>query len=207
MIIAVDGPAASGKGTLARRLAAHYGFAYLDTGSLYRAVALQMRRGGADLGDEAVASATAAAIDDSLLEDPELRTAATGEAASVVAAMPGVREAVLDFQRRFAAQEPGAVLDGRDIGTVVCPDARAKLFVTASIEVRAHRRYLELARSGEPINEETVKAALMERDARDRARPIAPLRQAADAVLLDTTELDIETAFRQAVEIIDRQRE
>lgn len=205
MIIAVDGPAASGKGTLARRLAAHYGLAYLDTGALYRAVALSVLRAGHAPDDVAAAAKAAESLDYGMLEDGELRTSRVGEAASFVAAMPDVRKAILDYQRRFAGTPPGAVLDGRDIGTVVCPDADVKLFVTASPEVRARRRYLELMAGGIDAEEEDVLRALRERDERDQARAHAPMRQAEDAYLLDTTELDIEAAFKAAVEIIDRQ--
>ncbi|QPC42574.1 (d)CMP kinase [Kaustia mangrovi] len=207
MIIAVDGPAASGKGTLARRLAAHYGLAYLDTGSLYRAVALAVLRAGGDPADEAAAVAAAHALDMADTEDPALRGSDVGRAASVVAAMPAVREAILDRQRRFAHTPPGAVLDGRDIATVVCPDAEVKLFVTASDEVRAMRRCKELEAAGEAVGYDAVLRDLVERDARDRNRTHAPLRQADDAYLLDTSNLDIEAAFRAAVGIVDSYRE
>ena len=203
MIIAIDGPAAAGKGTLARRLAEHYGLRYLDTGALYRAVGLAVMRGGGDPGDAAAAEAAARNLDPALMEDPELRAAGTGVAASRVAVVPGVRTALLDFQRAFAAQPPGAVLDGRDIGTVVCPEADVKLFVTASPEVRARRRWLELRAAGEDVSFEEVLAQVRERDERDMNRAEAPLRPAADAHLLDTSELDIEAAFRAARRIID----
>ncbi len=203
MIIAIDGPAAAGKGTLARRLAEHYGLRYLDTGALYRAVGLAVMRGGGDPGDAAAAEAAARNLDPALMEDPELRAAGTGVAASRVAVVPGVRAALLDFQRAFAAQPPGAVLDGRDIGTVVCPEADVKLFVTASPEVRARRRWLELRAAGEDVSFEEVLAQVRERDERDMNRAEAPLRPAADAHLLDTSELDIEAAFRAARRIID----
>jgi cytidylate kinase len=204
MIIAVDGPAASGKGTLARRLAKHFGLAHLDTGSLYRAVAVAVLKAGKDPADEEAAVAAARALDLKNFKEEELRGAAAGEAASVVAAMPAVRAAVLALQRRFAHQPGGAVLDGRDIGTVVCPDADVKLYVTASSEVRARRRHAELAAAGSRQSLEEVVAALNARDARDMSRPVAPLRPAEDAHLLDTTDLDIEAAFRAAVEIIAR---
>jgi len=203
MIIAIDGPAAAGKGTLARRLAEHYGLRYLDTGALYRAVGLAVMRGGGDPGDAAAAEAAARNLDPALMEDPELRAAGTGVAASRVAVVPGVRAALLDFQRAFAAQPPGAVLDGRDIGTVVCPEADVKLFVTASPEVRARRRWLELRAAGEEVSFEEILAQVRERDERDMNRAEAPLRPAPDAHLLDTSELDIEAAFRAARRIID----
>ncbi len=203
MIIAIDGPAAAGKGTLARRLAEHYGLRYLDTGALYRAVGLAVVRGGGDPGDARMAEAAARRLDTALLDDPELRAAGTGVAASKVAAIPGVRAALLDFQRTFAAQPPGAVLDGRDIGTVVCPDADVKLFVTASPEVRARRRWLELKEAGEEVPFGEILAQVRERDERDMNRAEAPLRPAPDAHLLDTSELDIEAAFRAARRIID----
>ena len=203
MIIAIDGPAAAGKGTLARRLAEHYGLRYLDTGALYRAVGLAVMRTGGEPEDAAAAEAAARNLDPALLEHPELRAAGTGVAASKVAAVPGVRAALLDFQRAFAAQPPGAVLDGRDIGTVVCPEADVKLFVTASPEVRARRRWLELKAAGEEVPFEEILAQVRERDERDMNRAEAPLRPAPDAHLLDTSELDIEAAFRAARRIID----
>ncbi len=205
MIIAIDGPAAAGKGTLARRLAEHYGLRYLDTGALYRAVGLAVMRAGGDPEDAAAAEAAARDLDLELLSHPDLRAAGTGVAASRVAAVPGVRAALLDFQRSFAAQAPGAVLDGRDIGTVVCPDADVKLFVTASPEVRARRRWLELKEAGREESFEEILAQVRERDERDMNRAEAPLRPAPDAHLLDTSELDIEAAFRAARRIIDAQ--
>ncbi len=204
MIIALDGPAASGKGTLARKLAAHYGLLYLDTGSLSRAVAWGVLNKGQDPTDEASALNAAQNLDPSQIEDAELRTIEVGEAASLVAVMPEVRAEILSFQRNFANQPPGAVLDGRDIGTVVCPQADAKIFVTASVEARAHRRYLELKAAGSDITEAHVLQALSERDARDAVREIAPMIKAEDAHLLDTSKLDIESAFQAAVEHIDR---
>ena len=203
MIVAVDGPAASGKGTLARRLAAHYGLKHLDTGSLYRAVARDVLKAGGDPGDEAAAVAAARALDASTFGDAALRTAGMGEAASIVARMKPVRAVLLEYQRRIAASPEGAVLDGRDIGTMVCPDADVKLFVTASAEVRARRRHAELEACGADVRFEEVLAEVEARDARDRERATSPLKQAADAHLLDTTNLDIEAAFRAAVEIID----
>jgi cytidylate kinase len=207
MIIAVDGPAASGKGTLARQLAAHYGLAYLDTGSLYRAVALAVLRSGNPPEDEAAAVKAASTLDQSRIVDDDLRRAGLGEAASIVAAFPAVRQHMLGLQRRIASAPPGAVLDGRDIGTVVCPDADVKLFVTASAPVRARRRMEELARQGEEASLEEVLLWLRERDRRDETRPVAPLKRAPDAHLLDTSDLDIEATFQAAVSIIDRHRQ
>ncbi|MCW5751961.1 MAG: (d)CMP kinase [Alphaproteobacteria bacterium] len=206
MIVAIDGPTAAGKGTLARLLARDLGFAYLDTGSLYRAVGLALLRAGQSPDDEAAAVAAARGLGSELLADPGLRDEATGNAASRVAAMPAVRAALLDFQRDFARRPPGgargAVLDGRDIGTVVCPDATVKLFVTAAPEVRARRRHLELAGRGEDVPFAQVLADLNERDRRDQARAAAPLRPAPDAHLLDTTDLAIDAALARAKAII-----
>lgn len=205
-VIAVDGPSAAGKGTLARRLAADLGFAHLDTGALYRATALKVLRAGADPRDVAAAVAAARDITSADLADPALRDEAVGNAASEVAALPEVRAALLAFQRRFARHPPdgapGAVLDGRDIGTVVCPDADAKLFVTASEAVRARRRYLELRADNPDISEDAVLADLRARDARDASREAAPLRPAQDAHLLDTSNLDIDSAVRAAKALI-----
>ncbi len=203
MIIAVDGPVAAGKGTLARRLAAHYGLAYLDTGALYRAVGLTLLDAGRSPDDSAAARAAARALDPATLDDPRLREERVGEAASRVAAMQPVRDALLEFQRDVAARPPGAVLDGRDIATVVCPDAEVKLFVTASAKARAQRRHAELTARGETTDLDEVLADLQRRDARDQARDAAPLRPAADASLLDTTNLDIEAAFRAALSITE----
>jgi cytidylate kinase len=203
MIIAVDGPAASGKGTLARRLAAHYGLRYLDTGSLYRAVAHAVLAAGGDPAIEADAVAAACRLGVTDVSDAELRTPAVSRAASVVAAIPAVRAAILDHQRAFAAQPPGAVLDGRDIGTVVCPEADAKLFITASPQTRARRRFLELRAAGSTVSEAEVLAEMIERDRRDSDRAIAPLTRAPDAHLLDTTDLGIEAAFAAAIDLID----
>lgn len=206
MILAIDGPAAAGKGTLARRLAAHFGLAYLDSGLLYRAVGLRVLRRGGDPADPETAVAAAQAVSAADLDDPELRTDATAAAASKAAAIPGVRAALLDFQRDFAANPPdgakGAVLDGRDIGTVVCPDTRYKLFVSASVEERAGRRLKELRQSGVETIHSRVLREMRERDARDRERAIAPLVPAKDAVVLDTTELDEDATFAAALEII-----
>ncbi len=192
MIVAVDGPVAAGKGTLARLLAKHFGLAYLDTGSLYRAVASKVLRTGA------APEQAAQSLDAADLAAPDLRAEAVGQMASKVAAIPAVRAALLDYQRSFARNPPGAVLDGRDIGTVVCPWAEVKLFVTASPERRANRRYLELRAKGDNVSEADVLADLIARDARDSARDVAPLKPALDAHLLDTTDLAIEAAFEAA---------
>jgi cytidylate kinase len=208
IVIAIDGPAASGKGTLARRLAAHYGFAYLDTGSLYRAVGHAVMAAGGNPADETAAVAAARALDVSQIDEKAIRTREAGEAASLVAVMQPVRDAILDFQRDFAANPPGgkkgAVLDGRDIGTVVCPDARVKFFVTARPEIRAHRRWLELKGSGSDVSEAQVLEDTKERDRRDAERATSPMRPAADAHLLDTSDLSIEAAFGEAVRIIEK---
>ncbi len=203
MIIAIDGPASSGKGTLARRLAAHYGVPHLDTGSLYRAVALSLLDTGADLGDSGAAEAAARALTDDILASPRLRNERTGEAASIVSAMPAVRAALLEYQRAFAGQAGGAVLDGRDVGTVICPDAPVKLFVTASAGVRAARRAAELRARGEAADETVIRADIEQRDRRDAERAVAPLRPAADAHLLDTSNLDIEAAFEAAKAVVE----
>lgn len=208
IVIAVDGPTASGKGTLARRLAAHYGFGYLDTGALYRAVAYCVLEAGGDPADPAMALEAASSLDPGSIPDAALRSDRVGGAASQVAAIPAVREALLAFQRRFAGSPPGgkgAVLDGRDIGTVICPKADVKLYITAEAEARAKRRTLELAHRGQPANAEKVLADLLARDERDMNRAIAPLKSAPDAHLLDTTALDIEAAFAAARAIIDQQ--
>lgn len=202
-VIAIDGPAAAGKGTLARRVAAHLGLAYLDTGAIYRAVGLSVLRTGGDPADPALAEAAARALTPgdlaALAADPEIRSESAGQAASQVAAQQPVREALLDFQRRFAADPPngarGAVLDGRDIGTVVCPDATHKIFVTASVEERARRRIKELRDKGAEVIESRVLQDMKERDARDRDRSVAPLRPAEGAKVLDTSELDADAAF------------
>jgi len=204
MIIAIDGPAASGKGTLAKRVAAHFGLACLDTGLLYRAVARDVLEQERSLEDEAYAARVARTLDTATLNDPALRLPGVGDAASVVAKFPKVRAALLDLQRDFARQEPGAVLDGRDIGTVVCPDADVKIFVTATAEVRARRRYAEQKARGEPVTYEGVLASIRQRDERDANRADAPMKAAPDAILLDTTELDIEAAFDAAVGLIKR---
>ncbi len=203
MLIAIDGPAASGKGTLGRQIAAHYGLAYLDTGRLYRAVARDVLAAGASPSDVHAAASAAKALDPATLDDSKLVDGRLGEAASIVASHPEVREALLDYQRAFARQAPGAVLDGRDIGTVICPDADVKLFVTAGAEVRAMRRYRELSQAGHNMTEAEVLADIRRRDQRDKNRAAAPLRQARDAYLLDTTNLDIDAAFKAAIALID----
>lgn len=203
MIIAIDGPAASGKGTLARRLAAHYGLPHLDTGALYRAVARDAVALNVDLDDARAAAKVAAQIDPASLSDLALRSEGVGEMASVVARHGEVRAALLSYQQAFAHRAPGAVLDGRDVGTVVCPDADVKLFITASDEARANRRWLELRGDGVDISLSAVLDDIRARDRRDTERASAPLRQAADAYLLDTTKLDIEAAFKAAVDIVD----
>ena len=202
MIIAVDGPAASGKGTIARALGRHFGLPHLDTGKLYRAVGLALRQAGSDPADAAHAAAAAARFDAALLDAPDLMSAENAQAASIVSAHPAVRAALLDRQRGFAAQVGGAVLDGRDIGTVIVPAADAKLFVTARAEVRAARRAAELAVNGRPLALEAVLGDILARDARDSGRLAAPLRQAADAALLDTSELGIEAAVAQAIALV-----
>lgn len=201
-IIAIDGPAAAGKGTLARRLAAELGLDYLDTGLIYRAVGMKVVRDGGDPADPAVAEAAARALRPNDLGAPDLRGDDAAASASKVAAIPGVRAALLQFQRHFAANPPGhrgAVLDGRDIGTVVCPDASAKLFVTASVEKRAERRLKELLAAGVEAIQDTVLADMRERDERDSKRSVAPLKPADDAFVLDTTDLDAEAAFAAAL--------
>ena len=211
-VIALDGPAAAGKGTLARRLAAHYNLAYLDTGALYRAVGLAVLRRGKDPSDPVAATTAAQTLDAALLDDPDLRSAAAGDAASKVAAIPGVRAALFDWQRRFAAApqaagdgifRSGSVLDGRDIGTVICPAADVKFFVTASPEARATRRLKELQARGEKAIYARVLENIRERDARDAARADAPMKAADDAVHLDTSDLDIDQMFAKAKVIVD----
>jgi CMP/dCMP kinase len=206
MIIAIDGPAASGKGTLAKRLAAHYGLPHLDTGLLYRAVARALLDAEQELTDVQAATLVARNLDLSRFQEERLRGREMGDAASVVSAFQPVRDALLDLQRRFAAQPGGAVLDGRDIGTIVCPDAHAKLFVTATAEERARRRYNELIERREPANLAGILAEIRRRDERDSSRTAAPLRRASDAVVLDTTKLDAEGAFRAAVAIVEEAR-
>ncbi|HEY0599896.1 (d)CMP kinase [Brevundimonas sp.] len=207
LIIAVDGPAASGKGTIAARLAATYGLPHLDTGLLYRAVGLGVLDSGGSLDDEAAAEAVARALDASHLVDTDRLTGRdAGEAASRVAGYPGVRAALLAFQKTFAGQPGGAVLDGRDIGTVIAPEAQAKLYVTASPEVRSLRRWKQLTGRGEVIAYDDMLADIVRRDERDAGRGAAPMVQAQDAVLLDTTDMDIETAFDAARRIVEAAR-
>ncbi len=199
MIIAIDGPAAAGKGTLSQLLAERLDLAWLETGSLYRAVALRMLRDGSDLRDSRAAVKAVEHLDANDLNDPELRREDVGQAASRIAANPEVRAALVGFQRDFARQPPGrvrgAVLDGRDIGTIVCPDADYKIFLTATPEARARRRFLELQEDGNQVDEQQVLATTLERDARDSERSTSPLRPADDAYLLDTTNLSIDAAF------------
>ena len=210
MIIAIDGPSASGKGTLARRLARALDFAHLDTGLLYRAVAARLLEAGADPADPAAALAAAHAVEAADLERDDLRSEAVGRLASQVAAQAAVRQALLAFQRRFAEQPPegraGAVLDGRDIGTVVCPDAAVKLFVIADLETRAERRHKELLGRGEASIYPRVLQDLQARDARDSERQAAPLRPARDATVLDTSKMDADAAFKAALEIVAARR-
>jgi len=206
MIIAIDGPAASGKGTLGKRLAGHFGLRHLDTGLIYRAVAKALVDAGHRLDDMVRAAAAARALDPGQFDEQILKTHTVGEAASVVSAIPQVRAALLAFQRDFGRTPPGAVLDGRDIGTVIFPDADVKIFVTATPEVRARRRAAELTRAGERVNEADVLADIRRRDARDSGRAAAPLKAAPDAHLLDTTQLDIDAAFWAAVDIVEAVR-
>jgi cytidylate kinase len=203
MIIAVDGPTASGKGTLSRRIGARYGLPVLDTGALYRAVALALLDAGADPSNPAEAEASAAALDLDAIDDVRIRADAVGQAASIVAALPAVRARLLAAQRAFAHRPGGAILDGRDIATVVCPEADVKLFVTASLAERAARRHAELAGRGESVTVDEVARQIEARDHRDQTRAVAPLRQAADAYLLDTTGVPIEDAAARAFAIID----
>ena len=206
MIIAIDGPAASGKGTIARHVASVYGLHHLDTGLLYRAVAKAMLDAGYPPNDAKHAAEFAAKLDPKKYDENALKLQSIPEAASVVAAIPQVRKALIDYQREFAVRPPGAVLDGRDIGTVIAPGADVKLFVVASPEVRAARRFKELRARGEPADEREVLADLLRRDERDSQRSAAPLKAAPDAHLLDTTHLGIDAAFRAAVDIIEAVR-
>jgi cytidylate kinase len=205
-VIAVDGPAASGKGTIGKRLAAHYGLRHLDTGLLYRAVARAVLDAGSRPDDAARAAAAAKSLDPATFDEGALKSQAVGEAASVVSAMPPVRAALVDFQQSFAATPPGAVLDGRDIGTVICPDADVKIFVTATPQVRAQRRTREFRAAGNLVEEADILADILRRDARDTGRAVAPLRKAEDAHELDTTRLDVEQAVAAAIEIVERTR-
>ena len=197
--VAIDGPAAAGKGTISRAVAAHFGFAHLDTGLLYRAVGAKVLDGA-----EAVEAAEALRAED--LNADNLRTAEVAQAASKVAVIPEVREALVDFQRAFARRDGGAVLDGRDIGTVICPDAEVKIFVTASPEVRAKRRFLELQAGGSAMSLEAVLADVMARDARDRDRATAPMKPADGSLLLDTSEMTIDEAVAAAIKAIEARR-
>ena len=205
-VIAVDGPAASGKGTIATRLGAAFGLPVLDTGLLYRCVGVLMHKAGENLDDHEAAAAAAILLTADQLDDPALRTRAAGEAASRVAVHPRVRDALLEFQRTFARQEGGAVLDGRDIGTVIVPDAPSKLFVTAEPGVRAHRRWSQLKVQGESVSLDDVLADIRRRDERDGGRDTAPMARAPDAVLLDTSEMTIEQAADAARRIVEAAR-
>jgi cytidylate kinase len=205
-VIAIDGPAASGKGSIASHLGGALGLPVLDTGLLYRAVGVALTRSGKDLEDAAVAGSAARELRPEDLESEALRTREAGEAASRVAVHPAVRSALLDFQRTFAAREPGAILDGRDIGTVVVPGAACKLFVTASSEIRARRRHAQLNAQGDAATYEAVLEDIRRRDARDGERSAAPMRRAPDAVLLDTTDLGIDAAFDAALRIVAASR-
>ena len=204
MIIAVDGPTASGKGTIARALARHFGLPHLDTGLLYRAVGWHVASLGGD-PDKSEDALAATAFSNSLLDDPALRSEAVGALASRVSVHPAVREALLQRQRTFAAQPGGAVLDGRDIATVIAPDAHAKLFVTASIAARALRRFVEMRALGEDVSHAQIEADLAARDARDSARSVAPLRQAEGAALLDTSALPPAAAIAAAIALVEKQ--
>ena len=206
MIIAIDGPAASGKGTLGKRLAGHYGLRHLDTGLIYRAVGKALLDAGHSPANQARAVAAAEALDSSRFEAAALKSQAVGEAASLVSAIPEVRGALLAFQRNFGRTPPGAVLDGRDIGTVIFPDADVKLFVVATPQVRARRRVSEWERAGQKVSEADVLADIIRRDERDTRRATAPLKAAPDAHLLDSTLLDIDAAFRAAIEIVEAVR-
>jgi cytidylate kinase len=202
MIIAIDGPAASGKGTLGKRLAAHYGLRHLDTGLIYRAVAKALMDAGHPLDDRERALAAAQALDPSRFDEQVLKGHLMGEGASIVSAIPEVRAALRAFQQDFAATPPGAVLDGRDIGTVVCPSADVKIFVVASPQERARRRAAEVKASGGQVDEAEILADILRRDERDRSRAVSPLKPAADAHVLDTTTLDIEAALAAAIAIV-----
>ena len=206
MIIAIDGPAASGKGTLGRRLAQHYGYRHLDTGLLYRAVAKAVLDADKPATDQAAAIAAARALDYGHLDDPALKTDAIGNVASIVSAIPEVRAALLEFQKAFAARPPGAVLDGRDIGTVIAPQAEVKIFLTASPQERARRRVREAQARGETADLVAILADIEKRDERDANRTVAPFIPALDAHLLDTTHLDIDAAIRAAIDIVEATR-
>lgn len=207
MIIAIDGPLASGKGTLARALAAHFDLPHLDTGSIYRATALALIKNGIDPNNKEEAIKAAQNLDMSNIVDAELRTAQVGQGASIVAAIPEVRKALFDFQRNFAANPKGAVLDGRDIGTVICPDADFKFFVTARPEVRAQRRLKELHAAGETITLEELTQQIIERDTRDANRADAPLKPTETSIMLDTSDLGIDEVIKEAIGIIESHSE
>jgi CMP/dCMP kinase len=204
IVIAVDGTAASGKGTIAKKLAQHFGFHHLDSGSLYRLVALGVSDANADPDKEDDALKAAKAINPEKANDSRIRSAAIGRMASQVSVFPKVRAALLEYQRAFAARPPGAVIDGRDIGTIVCPDAQAKLFVDAKPEIRAHRRWLELKEHGDTRSEAEILKEITERDVRDASRKTAPMKPAPDAALLDTSALDIDAAFKAALALVER---
>jgi cytidylate kinase len=203
MIIAIDGTTASGKGTIAKRLAAHYGLPHMDTGRLYRATAVAALKEGVALDDEARLAGVAAALDLNDFDEAELRTADAGKAASKVSALPKVRQALFELQRAFATQSGGALLDGRDIGTVIAPDADVKLWVDAAVAQRGQRRWKELSGYGEDVTLEQVIQQLRERDQRDQNRADAPAKMAADAVLIDTTDLTIEAAVEKALAAVE----
>jgi cytidylate kinase len=206
MIIAVDGPLASGKGTIARALADHFGLPHLDTGSLYRATGLAVIEAGIDPDDAEACARLAAELDLAAIDEDRIRTAEAGSMASRVAAIPQVREALFDLQRAFATQPGGAILDGRDIGTVICPDAEVKLFVTADAETRARRRWEELRAKGETLSFEAMLEQTRERDARDAERTDAPMKPADDATLLDTSSLSIDAAVATAIRIVEKRQ-
>ncbi|MEJ0073915.1 MAG: (d)CMP kinase [Alphaproteobacteria bacterium] len=206
MIIAIDGPAASGKGTLGKRLAAHFGLRHLDTGLIYRAVAKALIDAGHPLDDKTHAAAAARALDPASFDERILKGHAIGEAASIVSAIPEVRAALVKFQRDFAAAPPGAVLDGRDIGTVICPDADVKIFVVAAPEVRARRRALELKSAGQNADEAAILEDIKRRDERDMGRATAPLRRAPDAHELDSSRLTIDEAVASAIKLVEQSR-
>ena len=205
-VIAIDGPAASGKGTLARRLAEYYNLPHLDTGLLYRATACALIDEGLSLENTPAAEEAARGLSLNEFDVERLRSREIGEASSVVASIPSVRAALIEMQQNFAARPEGAVLDGRDIGTVICPKACIKIFVTASPQTRAQRRALELAGRGEPADYTLILEDVLKRDARDSERQIAPLKQAQDAILIDTTELDKDAVFAEALKIVQQRR-
>lgn len=206
MIIAIDGPAASGKGTLGKRLASHYRLRHLDTGLIYRAVAKSLLDAGYALDDQPRAVAAACSIDPARFDEQALKSHAIGEAASIVSALPDVRAALLSFQREFGRNPPGAVLDGRDIGTIIFPDADVKIFVTASAPVRARRRAAELKAAGQTVDESEILSDILRRDERDAKRVTAPMVPAPDAQVLDTTAMDVDAVFRAAVAMIEPHR-